>query len=78
MFGLRAPILNANLLKKKDFKFVISKILSITFIITTLLLSHINVAFQFTLVLLNLSESFSKHENYEYTNLIFRVVTHLF
>ena len=50
MFGLRAPILNANLLKKKDFKLVISKILSITFIIATLLLSHINVAFQFASV----------------------------
>ena len=62
---LKAPILNL-------------KSLSIAFNIATLLLSYINVVFQSTLVRLNLSESVSKHEGYEYTNLIFRVVTHLF
>ena len=41
-------------------KHVISKILSIKFIVVTLLLSHINVAFQSTLVRLNLSQSLSK------------------
>ena len=53
MLGLRAPILNINLLKKyRDLKLVIliSKILSITFIISTIFLSHINVAFQTTSV----------------------------
>ena len=60
-----------------DFKFIISKILSIIFIIAIQLLSHINVAFQIILVWLNLSESLSKHEGYEY-NLIFKAVTHLF
>ena len=50
---------------KKNLKLVISKILSITFIIATLLLSHINVTFQFTLIRLNLSESLSKHKDYE-------------
>ena len=49
-------------------KLVISKILNITFIVATLLLNHINVAFQSTLVRLNLSESLSKHKGYEYTN----------
>ena len=45
MFGLTVPILNLNLLKKKkDLKLIKSKILSITFIIATLLLSYINVA----------------------------------
>ena len=34
--------------KNVDLKFVISKILSIIFIVAILLLSHINVAFQFT------------------------------
>ena len=48
------------------------------FIIAMLLLSHINVVFQFTSVRLNLSESFSKHEGYEYTNVIFRAIIHLF
>ena len=48
MFGLRVPILYPNLFFKNiDFKLVISKILSIAFIIVTLLLSHINVAFQY-------------------------------
>ena len=42
-------------------KLVISKILSITFTIATLLLSHINIEFQSTSVRLNLSESLSKH-----------------
>ena len=82
MFALRAPILNQNLVCAciylyVDLKFVISKILSITFIIITLLLSHINVVFWSTSVRLT-SESLSKHEGYEYTNIIFRVVTHLF
>ena len=45
MFGLTVPILNLNLLIKKiDLKLIKSKILSITFIVTTLLLSYINVA----------------------------------
>ena len=74
MFGLNAPNLNPNLLKNIyiNLKLVISKILSIIFIVTTLLLNHINVAFQSTLVQLNLSESLSKHKSYEYTNVIFR------
>ena len=48
--------------KKKniDLKLIISKILSITFIVTMLLLNRINVAFQSIFVQLNLSESFSK------------------
>ena len=50
-FELREPILNPNLLKKYiDLKLIISKIVSITLIVTTLLLSHINVAFQSILV----------------------------
>ena len=65
-------------LKNTNLKLIISKILSIVFIVTTLLLSHINVAFQSISIRLNLSESLSKHKSYEYTNLIFRVVTHLF
>ena len=43
-----------------DLKLIISKILSITFIVTMLLLNRINVAFQSIFVQLNLSESFSK------------------
>ena len=80
MFRLRALILNQNLLIYIyiDLKLVISKILSIVFIVATLLLSHINFAFQSTSVRPNLSESLSKHEDYEYTNLIFRTITHLF
>ena len=51
MFELKVPILNPNLLKKNiDIKLVISKILSIIFIITTFLLNRINVAFQSTSV----------------------------
>ena len=34
------------------------------------MLSHINIAFQFILVSLNLSVSFSKYKSYEYTNVI--------
>ena len=49
-FGLRAHILNPNLLLYINLKLVISKILSIALIIITLLLSHINIAFRFTLV----------------------------
>ena len=46
MFGLRAPIINPNLfLKNIDLKLIISKILSIAFIVATLLLSYINVTF---------------------------------
>ena len=78
MFRLRALILNQNLLIYIDLKLVISKILSIVFIVATLLLSHINFAFQSTSVRPNLSESLSKHEDYEYTNLIFRKIIHLF
>ena len=56
-FELREPILNLDLLKKYiDLKLIISKIVSITLIVTTLLLSHINVAFWSILVWLNLSE----------------------
>ena len=45
IFGLKAPILNPNLFKKYiNLKLVISKILSITFIIVTVLLSLINIA----------------------------------
>ena len=56
-FELREPILNPDLLKKYiDLKLIISKILSITLIVTTLLLNHINVAFWSILVWLNLSE----------------------
>ena len=61
-----------------DLKLVISKILSIVFIIATLLLNHINVAFQSILIQLNLSDNLSKHNSYEYINVIFRVVIHLF
>ena len=63
-FGLRAQILNPNLLYIyvcvyiKDLKLVISKILSVAFIVATLLLSHINVAFETISVWLNLSEVF--------------------
>ena len=69
MFGLKEPNLNPNLLKNIyiNLKLVISKILSIEFVVATLLLSHINK-----------SESLSKHESYEYKNLIFRAVIHLF
>ena len=78
MFGLTVPILNLNLLIKKiDLKLIKSKILSITFIVTTFLLSCINITFSSTLVYLNLSERLSKYERYEYTNIIFRAVTHL-
>ena len=79
IFGLKAPILNPNLFKKYiNLKLVISKILNIIFIIATVLLSLINVALQFTLVWLNLSESLSKHEGFEYTNVLFRTIIHLF
>ena len=61
MFRLRALILNPNLfLKNIDLKLVISKILNITFIVATFLLSRINVAFQSTSVWLNLSEIIPK------------------
>ena len=59
-------------------KLIISKLLSIAFVVATLLLSYINVAFQSTLVQLNISFSLSKHKSYEYTNIIFRVVIYLF
>ena len=75
MFGLKLSILNPNLLKKNiNLKLVVSKILNIAFIVTTVLLSHINVALQFTSVQLNLSESLYKHKGYKYTNVIFRAV----
>ena len=61
-FGLRAHILNPNLfyiyIYIKEFKLVISKILSVAFIVVTCLLSHINVAFETISVWLNLSEVF--------------------
>ena len=53
-------------LKNTNLKLIISKILNIVFIVTTLLLSHINVAFQSISIRLNLSESLSKHKSYEY------------
>ena len=48
------------------------------FTVVMFLLRHINVAFQSTSIMLNLSESFSKYKGYEYTNVIFRAVIHLF
>ena len=79
MFELKAPNLNQYLLKKNiNLKLVVSKILNVAFIITILLSSHIKVAFQFTSIWLNLSENISKHKGYEYTNIIFMVVIHLF
>jgi len=58
MFGLKTPILNPNLLiyiyLYIYLKLVISKILSMVFVIATLLLSLVNVVFQFTLLQLNL------------------------
>ena len=46
MFALTAPILNQNLFWKNiNLKLVISKILSLAFIIIILLLSYINIAF---------------------------------
>ena len=68
IFGLKALNLNPYIYIYIYLKLVISKILNITFIVATLLLNHINVAFQSTLVRLNLSESLSKHKGYEYTN----------
>ena len=66
MFELKALILNPKLLKHTHthththtyiyLKLMISKILNIAFIFATLLLSHINVAFQSTSIQLNLSE----------------------
>ena len=65
MFRLKAPNLNSNLLIYIYIyiylKPIISKILSIVFIIATLLLNHINVAFQSILIRLNLSDNLSKH-----------------
>ena len=78
-FGLRAFILNPNFIYIYIYIYiVISKILSIAFIIIILLLSHINAALWSSLVLLNISESFSKYEEYEYTNVFVREITHLF
>ena len=54
------------------------KTLSIAFIVTTLLLSHIKVAFQSTSVQQFLSESLSKYKGYEYINVIFIEFIHLF
>ena len=83
-FGLKTHILNPHTRPHTHtyiyiyLKLVISKILNIAFLIATIMLSHINVIFQPTFVQLNLSKRFSKHEGYEYTNLIFTAVTHLF
>jgi len=52
--------------------------LNIVFIVVTFLFSHINVAFQSTSIQLTLSESLFKNKGYEYTNVIFRAVIHLF
>ena len=59
-------------------KLVVAKILSIAIIVATILLSQISIALQSILVRLNLSQSLSKHKDYEYTNVIFRAVYHLF
>ena len=48
------------------------------FTIVMFLLRHISVAFLSTSIMLNVSESISKHKGYEYTNVIFRAVIHLF
>ena len=63
---------------KKNLKLIIFKILSMTFIIAILLLSHINETFQPSSIQLYLNESFSKHKSYEYTNVIFRTIIHFF
>ena len=42
----------------RDLKLIITKILSIVFIVVTLILSHINIAFRFTSVRLNLNKFF--------------------
>jgi len=78
MFGLKAPNLSEKTCVCVCVRFVISKILSIAFILVMLLLSHINIAFQSTSIRLNLSESISKHKSYEYTNVILKAVIHLF
>ena len=80
MFGLKAPNLNSNLLIYIYiyFNIVISKFLNITFNVVTHLLSRINIAFQSASIWLNLSESLFKHKGYEYTNIIFTTVIHLF
>ena len=49
-----------------NLKLITFKILSIIFIVTILLLCHINIVFQTTSVRLNLGESLSKHECYVY------------
>ena len=47
MFGLREPILSLNLFKIYiNLKLIMPKVLSVAFIVDTLLLSHINLAFQ--------------------------------
>ena len=58
--GTKSAFTPKNIYIYIDLKLIISKILSITFIVTILLLNRINVAFQSILVQLNLSESFSK------------------
>ena len=80
IFGLKAPNLNPNLLYIYiyiNLKLIISKILSIAFIVVALLLNHINITFQSTSIILNLSESLFTHKGYEYTNVIFREIIHL-
>ena len=70
-------ILNPNSLNIYiNLKLVISKISSIVFIVTTLLL-RINVVFHSTLVWLNLSESLFKYKGYKYTTVIFRKATNI-
>ena len=75
---VKSTTLNPNLLIYIDLKLIICKILSITFIVAIFLLSHISIVFQSISIRLNLSESLSKSYGYEYTNVIFRAVTHLF
>ena len=85
MFGLKTTNLNLNLKKIYiyiyiyiNLKLIMSKTLNIAFIVTTLLLSHIKVAFQSTSVQQFLSESLSKYKGYEYINVIFVEFIHLF
>ena len=82
IFGLKAPNLNPNLFYIYiyiyiNLNLIISKILSIAFIVVALLLNHINITFQSTSIILNLSESLFTHKGYEYTNVIFREIIHL-
>ena len=54
----------------------VSSLIIRTTLVQFVYLVYINI--RSNLVRLNLSESFSKHKDYEHRNVIFRVVTHLF